>query len=944
MKLLSALSVSLLLGSFCGSVIAQPVTRASVDSNGLEANGSSEEAAISAAGRVVAFSSRASNLVPDDTNGRRDVFLHDLGTGQTVRVSVSSSGEQSMGDAESPSLSADGRYVAFTCWGRNLVDGDTNSTADIFVHDVVTGSTVRVSISSLGEQGMAPSTSPSISADGRFVTFSSMAPQLVPGDTNKAVDIFLHDRDPDGNGVFDEGNGTTVRVSVDSEGNEANAESERPQISADGRWVVFSSMASNLTDDDVNSWADVFIHDTRLGTTRRVSVGANAGSTSPSLSADGRYVAFSSSATNLVPNDTNDQWDVFVRDLLTGRTERVSLSSRGEEGNYGSAWPRISADGLMVVFSSWATNLVPGDRNGEADVFLRDRRTGQTTRVSCSASGAEADGSSHRPAISANGTSVLFESDATDLVPGDTNQSRDIFVTCILAFPRGAGVGRITYRTIQEAIDRAQAGATVIVSPGSYFEMINFRGKAITLRSSHGAEQTIIDAQGSGTVVTFNSGEGPDTVLDGFTITGGAGTTVQGDGAGGGIYCEGASPTIKNNRIVDNFAKADAKDEFGMHTARGGGIFCRHGSPLISGNVISGNISGNLKEESAALGGGIHCEDSTPLIVDNIITDNVVRGYWKLYGGGISCVDSTPTIARNVISRNVNQTFRGALYGGGIALSRSSGSIADNAVASNRAGFGGGLYLVDSSPAVIHNTLTGNTANNGPGAGDGGGIYCENAYPAVSGAICWDNRSNGAPEIFDPAGGATVTYSDIQGGWPGQGNLDADPSFVDPSRDDYRLRDDSPCRDAGDPSWQPSGKDVAGSPRLIDANLDRIMVTDMGAFEFANVHLTVTGLAVPGCTVAFEVVGKPRLLVFLFTGVKPGEWFLAPFGALFFDPDSPWGALFLALIPDSGTSRTEISVPPDFPVVPYLLFQVLGLDPAAGAGNVSNPVEQDLIG
>jgi Tol biopolymer transport system component len=344
----------------------------------------------------------------------------------TELVSVSSAGVQ--GNSSSygtPSISADGRYVAFYSPASNLVSGDTNGSVDIFVRDRQTGTTELVSVSSSGVQGNGSSYSPSISADGRYVAFYSLASNLVTADTNLYEDVFVRDRQA----------GTTERVSVSSAGAQGNSSSYTPSISADGRYVAFRSYATNLVSGNVNGYSDIFVRDRQTGTTTRVSV-ANAGyegnndSSSPSISADGRYVAFASLASNLVSGagDTNGVEDIFVRDRQTGTTERVSVSSAGTQGNGASSSPSISADGRYVAFYSLASNLVSGDTNGTFDIFVRDRQTGTTELVSVSSSGVQGNSASSSPSISADGRYVAFYSPASNLVSGDTNGSADIFV------------------------------------------------------------------------------------------------------------------------------------------------------------------------------------------------------------------------------------------------------------------------------------------------------------------------------------------------------------------------------------------------------------------------------------------------------------------------------------------------------------------------------------
>lgn len=201
----------------------------SVDSAGIQGNGFSELPSISQNGRYVAFSSWATNLVPGDTNGEKDIFVHDRDTGVTERVSVNSDAIQGNSDSDVPSISQDGRYVAFQSWANNLVPGDTNGAIDVFVHDRNTGETERVSVGSAGAQGNNHFGGASISQDGQFVAFSSRANNLVPGDTNNTRDVFVHDRD----------SGQTERVSVDSTGIQGNFISGDPSISQHGRYVAF---------------------------------------------------------------------------------------------------------------------------------------------------------------------------------------------------------------------------------------------------------------------------------------------------------------------------------------------------------------------------------------------------------------------------------------------------------------------------------------------------------------------------------------------------------------------------------------------------------------------------------------------------------------------------------------------------------------------------------
>ena len=375
----------------------------------------------------------AGNANPDDYPVAISVALPGASPGPTERVSVDSAGNQGNSDSSYPSLSANGRFVAFISGASNLVPGDTNGVVDVFVHDRRTGTTERVNVDNAGNEannGGDTRSRPAISADGRFVAFSSRATNLVPGDTNGWEDVFVRDR----------WTGTTERVSVNSAGTEGNGSSGNPSISADGRFVAFESYATNLVAEATNGYADVFVHDRQTGITERVSVDSagnqgNSGSYDPSLSADGRVVAFISWASNLVPGDTNGYFpDVFVHDRQTGVTERVSVDSAGNQGNGASGElgnsayrPVVSADGRFVAFASDATNLVPGDTNKTTDVFVHDRQTRTTERVSVDSAGNQGSWGSGAPSISADGRFVAFCSASPNLVAGDTNWAKDMY-------------------------------------------------------------------------------------------------------------------------------------------------------------------------------------------------------------------------------------------------------------------------------------------------------------------------------------------------------------------------------------------------------------------------------------------------------------------------------------------------------------------------------------
>lgn len=399
------------------------ITRISVASDGRQGFAHSWSGPLSADGRYAAFISIDPIIWPrppgllGDTPAR--VLVRDRQTRRTTLAAFEGC------DSWSPSISADGRYVAFhyVLFGCGPGSIGGYRLGNVSVRDRGTGRAILVSAAPDGSPANGNSSSPSISADGQYVAFQSNATNLVGGDTNGKWDIFVRDLK----------SAQVTRASVAPGGIPANDNSSSPSISADGRYVAFVSAASNLVAGDANAKPDIFVYDRKTTETTLVSVAsdgarANGPSSSPSTSADGRYVAFQSEAANLVAGDTNGKSDIFVRDLHARRTLRVSVASDGAQANGNSYSPSISANGRYVAFGSDATNLVPGDTNGTGDAFVYDRNTGHTTRVSVASDGNQANGVSSRPFISADGRDVAFQSDARGLVPEDTNQARDVFI------------------------------------------------------------------------------------------------------------------------------------------------------------------------------------------------------------------------------------------------------------------------------------------------------------------------------------------------------------------------------------------------------------------------------------------------------------------------------------------------------------------------------------
>lgn len=443
------------------------IERVSTDTVGGEANDDSSAPDVSADGRYVVFGSRASDLVADDTNANWDIFVKDRATGAIERVNTSSTGEQANDGAFEPAISANGRYVAFYSYATNLVPGDNNGTADVFLKDRQTGAIELISKKSDGTQGNKFSQAPALSPDARFVAFSGQSTNFAPTATSGNHKIFLKDRQTGG----------IVHISVDSSGVELNGSAYNPSVSADGNRVVF------VLEDFTNGVEDhVYVRDRSAGTTSIVSAdsagtpGNASSNTGPAkITPNGRFVVFSSNASNLVAGDTNFSADVFLRDLQTMETSRVSLDSSGGQANGSSHDPSISDDGRIAGFASSATNLVAGDSNNARDIFLRDLQTGETRRISVSDTQAEADAYSSEAEIAGGGGGAVFYSEASNLVANDLNSRVDIFATFgPISFQPDNLIG--TKRNRQRGGNRYNLSGA-----GQSVSAVSLRGRPVTL-------------------------------------------------------------------------------------------------------------------------------------------------------------------------------------------------------------------------------------------------------------------------------------------------------------------------------------------------------------------------------------------------------------------------------------------------------------------------------
>jgi Tol biopolymer transport system component len=418
------------------SSAASPAAQiARIAAPGTDPNGPSASPSLSGNGQFIAFVTRASNLGPPDPNGQTDdVYLFDRGTQQATLVSIGKGGDGANAPSSAPSISGDGSTVAFASRASNLVPGGGDHHLNIFLR-TADGTVFQVTRTPSGDPPDGDSSQPVMSANGRYVAFTSTADNLVSGDHNKKADVFVVSLVTD----------KIRRVSVSSSGREANRASSNPAISASGRYISFDSAATNLVGHDTNHAPDVFVRDMVTGSVRRASVSSrgqpqNAAVAPPfsqisAISANGRYVAFDSDATNLVPGDHNGHTDVFRHDMRSGRTVLVSRGSSGTEGDNDSFAPSMSADGSVVTFDSYASNLAQ-PWAPIVNVFVRDINHGTTLIADVAQDGGPRDAEPivnflQRPAISADGHVVAFVSGADNLVPNDYNGSVDMFVRIV---------------------------------------------------------------------------------------------------------------------------------------------------------------------------------------------------------------------------------------------------------------------------------------------------------------------------------------------------------------------------------------------------------------------------------------------------------------------------------------------------------------------------------
>jgi archaellum component FlaF (FlaF/FlaG flagellin family) len=419
---------------------------------------------VSAGGRYTVFATLAqvTDIVPPESEAQ--VYLYDRLNDRHELVSAGTSGEPAKGWCEPRGISADGRFVLSSCIDLN---GSDPRAAGLFVRDRVAKTTQRVSSESGGSRS-------ALSGDARYVAFIAQT-ALVPSDTNGTVDVYLWDRRTL----------VTERVTVGYGAGQPNGTSFFPGLSDDGRFVVFTSTATNLVPGDTNGRHDVFVRDRLNQQTHRVSVnsnGAQANGTSlfSVISANGQVVGFSSDASNLVPGDRNNRPDHFVHDLATGQTERVNVSSSGQATTDGDTLPTdmtVSGDGRFVSFASRSARLVPDDTNYDSDVFVRDRQARTTVRASVNTAGTQANSDAYAPVISRNGSFVVFQSAATNL----TTRPIEAYGTAVYLHEITHGVAVPV--TLSPTTVRFGTVAVGTLSDVRLVTMTNTSGKSVALQA-----------------------------------------------------------------------------------------------------------------------------------------------------------------------------------------------------------------------------------------------------------------------------------------------------------------------------------------------------------------------------------------------------------------------------------------------------------------------------
>lgn len=671
-----------------GSPLGTPLQIAGTHADGHQTDGHGNNPSVSADGRYVVFDSNADLLGDGGSGGISQVYVRDLVTNEVSLVSSAANGTPASLGASNGVVAGNGRYVLFVSDSPDLVPGDTNGGQDLFLKDLETGSISRVNTRSNGGQSAWDGSTPfdaSITPDGRYVVFSSAASNLVSGDTNGVSDIFLKDTLT----------GTLTRISTSSSGKQANGGwggsdgSLDAQISADGRFVVFTSGATNLDGQDSDGYIDIYVKNLQTGEITCVSHDAAGNSQpydslNPSISADGRYVAFESASTLL--NDGQDGWgSVYVRDLQTGTLSRVT----GASGSVDVQTISLSADGRYVVFAS-NESLDAADTNGHQDIYVKDMQTGQVALVSQAADGSASDDRNLMARISQDGSTIVFRADGSNLVDGDDNGTADVFVVGnpLLSRTLTGGRGNDVY-----VIDNA-ADQVVELSGQGLDKVIS----SVTLTLATNVEQLVL----TGSADINGTGNGLNN-----RITGNSGANTLSGGVGADTLIGG---------LGDDTYLVDAADVVTETSAQGGNDTVR--------SSVNHTLSANV-ENLVLLGSG--AVDGTGNSGDNRITGTV--GNNALAGGaGVDTVSYANAIASVTVAL-AQQTAQNT---GGAGIDTLSGfeNVIGSAQADQLTGTAGNNRL---DGGIGADTLTG-------GAGDDVYVIGNSSDQAIEGANAGRDR------------------------------------------------------------------------------------------------------------------------------------------------------------------------------------------------------------
>ena len=681
------------------SIAMESTSAPNAQGNVTQGSSGSVEQQLTGQGRFIVFSSGSPNLVPDDTNGGPDVFVKNLNTGDIVRVSTDSgSPETTIGS--NPEISANGRYLFLVSRRSDLVANDINGTNDdIFLKDLQTGEIRLVSTGSNGQQSSSGwCMYPSISSDGRMLVFVGDRTNLAPGASHWS-DIYAKDVSV----------GTITHVSASYDGTQTNGASDRASISRDGRYVAFYSEASNLTPGDINNRFDLFIKDLSNGSLRRIDSDYFYYYGRPKVFADGRYVLFNYAQTQIA-----------VKDLRSGDVTVVSSASDGAAGNGLTAAneANVSADGRFIVFASSSSNLVSGDTNGMRDVFVKDRLTGNIVRVSTSASGEPANGESYGwVSISEDGRFISFTSLASNLVPDDTNGQMDVFA---VPNPLYEG-GNDTVRSSVSYSLPTNVENLVLTGTGALSGTGNELNNSI---SGNSGDDVLTGAAGDDLL----SGLSGNDVLDGGSgndvLDGGAGNDIMAGGFGNDAYVVDASgDTITEDSnggldIVTSSVSFDLPDHteslelLGSEPINGTG---NEESNVISGNGVANFLRGDAGDDRLlGLGGDDRLAGDLGadtmiggLGDDTYVVESTVDVVLESASEGTDTIESPISWTLNENVENLTLTGTSAINGTGNALSNvllgnGAANILEGGAGADQMLGGGGndIYVVDSAPRI----------------------------------------------------------------------------------------------------------------------------------------------------------------------------------------------------------------------------------------------------